>query len=155
METHGVEFNVTPLYFGGSPYIVSVSNLGRETWLFGVEFLSLPSLVWKDFDPDWISYAYSLFCHSAASIRTKSQIVDSVYWLELYNLTRDCRGYCESSPWCLLKEQYQYSTCTGNVWNQATYVCMWAWEKGWMCVSHMQCMRLDRPGTATFIQWWL
>jgi len=23
-----------------------------------------------------------------------------------------------------------------NVWNQATYVCIWVWEKGWMCVSH-------------------
>jgi len=50
LETHGVEFNVTPLYFGSSPYIMGVSNLGRETWLFGVEFLSLPSLVWKEIE---------------------------------------------------------------------------------------------------------
>lgn len=89
--------------------------------------------------------------HSAGSIRTRSHmwtrshVKSPLYWLELCNLTRDCRGWCESSYSCPLKEFYQCIACKecwiGTIasWMNLSHipehqsefssVCMTAWDK--------------------------
>jgi len=89
-----MEWNLMSLHcILGAVLILQVSvTLGEKCGCLGWNSSPFLSLVWKIFDPNWISYAYLLFFHSAAFIRTKSQAMDSVHWLELCNLTRDCRG---------------------------------------------------------------